>query len=81
MAEHSAQGGVNPYPGSDASRLRDECAETRVDHAVLIWERCEGRRQLADFKVPRQVLIVETFPRSALEKINRALLRRRPVAD
>jgi len=34
------------------------------------------RKNLADFKVPRQVLLVEDFPRSTLEKISKAELRK-----
>jgi crotonobetaine/carnitine-CoA ligase len=33
-------------------------------------------RELADFKRPREIRIVEDFPRSTLEKINKAALRR-----
>ena len=40
------------------------------------------REKLADFKVPRQVFIVEDMPRSTLEKVHKLALRKRlPVAD
>ena len=40
------------------------------------------RNNLADFKVPRQVLLVEDFPRSTLEKISKAELRKTlPAAE
>lgn len=40
------------------------------------------RKNLADFKVPRQVLLVEDFPRSTLEKISKNELRKTlPVAE
>ena len=40
------------------------------------------RKNLADFKVPRQVLLVEDFPRSTLEKISKAELRKTlPAAE
>ena len=38
------------------------------------------RRHLADFKVPHQILIVDSLPRSTLEKVAKAELRRR-LAD
>lgn len=41
----------------------------------------ECKAKLADFKVPRQVFIVSEMPRSTLEKIHKAELRKRlPVA-
>lgn len=40
------------------------------------------REKLADFKVPRAVFVVSEMPRSTLEKIHKAELRKRlPVAD
>jgi crotonobetaine/carnitine-CoA ligase len=46
----------------------------------LVMAECKAR--LADFKVPRAVLIVDDMPRSTLEKIHKAELRRRlPAAD
>jgi carnitine-CoA ligase len=42
----------------------------------------ECKAKLADFKVPRQVFLVDDLPRSTLEKINKAELRNRlPMLD
>ncbi len=52
---------------------------TRASLADRIMTECKTR--LADFKVPRQVFVVEDMPRSTLEKINKAELRKGlPVA-
>jgi crotonobetaine/carnitine-CoA ligase len=41
----------------------------------------ECKARLADFKVPRAVFIVDDMPRSTLEKVYKAELRKRlPVA-
>ena len=48
----------------------DNYAETLVAHC---------RENLADFKVPREVFIVDELPRSTLEKIAKAELRKRLV--
>jgi crotonobetaine/carnitine-CoA ligase len=39
------------------------------------------RKSLADFKVPREIRIVDALPRSTLEKIAKAELRRQLEAD
>ena len=42
----------------------------------------ECKAKLADFKVPRAVFVVDDMPRSTLEKIHKAELRKRlPVAE
>jgi crotonobetaine/carnitine-CoA ligase len=45
---------------------------------TAIRQRCEG--MLADFKRPREVFVIDDFPRSTLDKIAKAALRAR-VAD
>ena len=50
-------------------------ASAGVELETLILSTC--RTQLADFKVPRAVYFVEDFPRSTLEKIAKAELRKR----
>ena len=49
------------------------------DLAEQVIEAC--RKSLADFKVPREVRIVESLPRSTLEKIAKAELRRQLDED
>ncbi|NWH08091.1 MAG: AMP-binding protein [Alphaproteobacteria bacterium] len=46
---------------------------------AAVREAC--RRELADFKRPRRLLIVDELPRATLEKINKAELRRRLGED
>ena len=54
-------------------------ADARAELAERIIMEC--RSKLADFKVPRQVFVVEDMPRSTLEKIHKAELRKRlPIA-
>ncbi|HNJ74447.1 MAG TPA: AMP-binding protein [Pseudomonadales bacterium] len=51
-----------------------------ADLAARLIDHC--RTQLADFKVPRNVMVVDELPRSTLEKINKAELRKRlPVFE
>ncbi|HNL24002.1 MAG TPA: AMP-binding protein, partial [Pseudomonadales bacterium] len=51
-----------------------------ADLAARLIDHC--RTQLADFKVPRNVMVVDELPRSTLEKINKAELRKRlPVSE
>jgi carnitine-CoA ligase len=58
-------------PGLDPA-ARTELACTVISHC---------KAALADFKVPRQVFIVDELPRATLEKINKAELRKRlPLA-
>lgn len=47
--------------------------------ANAVAEAC--RRELADFKVPREVRLVDTMPRSTLEKVAKAELRRMLEAE
>lgn len=49
------------------------------DIAAAVLAAC--RRTLADFKVPREIRVVDSLPRSTLEKIDKAALRRSVVAD
>jgi len=49
-------------------------ANAAADLAQRIQATCEA--QLADFKRPREIRLVEDFPRSTLEKISKAELRR-----
>lgn len=53
----------------------DLAATARAELPERIIAEC--RAKLADFKVPRQVLIVDDMPRSTLEKIHKAELRKR----
>ena len=55
---------VIPAPGVDPAELE-----------TAILARC--REKLADFKVPRRVEVLPAFPRSTLEKVNKAALRER----
>jgi crotonobetaine/carnitine-CoA ligase len=50
-------------------------AAVRAGLAEAIGLAC--RDKLADFKRPRQVFVVEEMPRSTLEKVNKAELRKR----
>ncbi len=59
---------VTLNPGTDAAALPD---------AVI----AACRARLADFKVPREVRIVEEMPRATLEKIAKAELRKRVRAE
>ncbi|MGE3066446.1 MAG: AMP-binding protein [Hyphomicrobiaceae bacterium] len=60
--------------------LQGLAAELREDLGARIVAQCRAR--LADFKVPRQVLVVDDLPRVTLEKVHKAELRRRlPIAE
>ncbi len=60
-----------------ASDLRDDSA--RAELVSRITSFC--RAQLADFKVPAEIRIVDDFPRATLEKIAKAELRKRLLAS
>ncbi len=62
---------VIPAPGLDAS-LRASLPER-------VTEAC--RAALADFKIPREVRVVDEMPRSTLEKVHKAELRRQLAAE
>ena len=51
-----------------ATEPAEDFAETLINHC---------RENLADFKVPREVIVVDELPRSTLEKIAKAELRKR----
>jgi crotonobetaine/carnitine-CoA ligase len=55
-------------PGAATEQARAELATLIIDHS---------RRQLADFKVPREVFVVEQIPRVTLGKLDKKTLRRR----
>jgi len=57
---------VIPAPGLDA--------DARADLSRRILAEC--RAKLADFKVPREVRIVDTMPRSTIEKVHKGELRK-----
>ena len=60
-----------------APGLPEPARATLADRIVA-----ECRAKLADFKVPRQVFVVDDMPRSTLEKIHKAALRERlPLAE
>jgi len=46
MAEHRAEGDVNPFAGRAVNWLLDFRAAMRPDHAFLIWEPFEGESQV-----------------------------------
>ena len=54
-------------------------ADAAPDLAERVLAACRGK--LADFKVPREVRIVDALPRSTLEKIAKAELRQRLVEE
>lgn len=58
---------VVPVAGADHDDLVDR-----------ILDAC--REQLADFKIPRRVFVVEDLPRSTLEKVAKAVLREMAIA-
>ena len=56
----------------------DEAARAALSDRII----AECKAKLADFKVPRAVFVVDEMPRSTLEKIHKAELRKRlPVAE
>jgi len=59
---------VSPFRGIDLPWLVATSARTRRDHPFLIWD--------ASFKVPAEVRFLPEFPRSTLEKIAKAELRK-----
>lgn len=60
---------------AEGKKLTDEALSDRII--------AHCRRQLADFKVPRSVHIIDDFPRSTLDRIAKAKLRERlpPIED
>jgi crotonobetaine/carnitine-CoA ligase len=55
-------------PGATTPEARAELATRIIDHS---------RQQLADFKVPREVFVVEQIPRVTLGKLDKKTLRLR----
>jgi len=61
-----------------AAPSTDEAARAALSGQII----AECKAKLADFKVPRAVFVVDDMPRSTLEKIHKAELRKRlPVAE
>ena len=61
-----------------AAPSADEAARAALSAQII----AECKAKLADFKVPRAVFVVDEMPRSTLEKIHKAELRKRlPVAE
>ena len=66
-----------PVAFIEAPGATDDSARQLLSEQVIA--RC--REQLADFKVPREVIILEQIPRVTLGKLNKKLLRRQLAED
>jgi crotonobetaine/carnitine-CoA ligase len=66
-----------PVAYVEAPGAVDEQSRSELSRQII--ERC--REQLADFKVPREVFVVELIPRVTLGKLNKKLLRQQLRED
>jgi len=59
-------------PGIDSDSAQEDLAQKIIAHCA---------EQLADFKVPREVFVVDQIPRVTLGKLNKKLLRQQLRGD
>ncbi len=76
VQEVAVVGKVNPSDGDEMIRAFVTIKEGRTLEKAKLFELC--RAQLAPYKIPKEIIVIDEMPKNALQKILKKDLRQRP---